>query len=337
MAPIDHLFNSHNSCDKNCCWIKEKCESGDHKECKAEWCKLCKNITPALLCLPCNIGIIHPLPVPTPSIIDTTTIPTNEDSLDVDSSDLLSVTDINGFDHTIKSEINTKEKERDIMRNHKNYYLCKISDAKLYKQICDVYLPNVSDFALRECAHTWDTQLNESLNLSVAKYAEKRKTYSMSMSLTNRVSVAVGIRNEGYIGYWESVFKRIGLKLGASLTETLKNKDIIKQRDNMKKGSVLGKRKRKTDFNATIKELTLKQCEGNKRKRNYRSGMAIGQSANIVEEVVRCTYYPFCKAKESHSSARSKVCDYKDKSPTERKMCLKRIKKMSRKGALEKE
>ena len=30
-------------------------------------------------------------------------------------------------------------------------------------------------------------------------------------------------------------------------------------------------------------------------------------------------------------------CDYKDKSPTERKMCLKRIKTMSRKGALEKE
>ena len=148
------------------------------------------------------------MPIPTPSIID-------YDSLDVDSSDLLSVTDINGFDHTIESEMNTKEKERDIMRNHKNYYLCKISDAKLYKQICDVYLPNVSDFALRECAHTWDTQLNESINLSVAKYAEKRKTYSMSTSLTNRVSVAVGIRNEGYIGYWESVFERIGIQLGA--------------------------------------------------------------------------------------------------------------------------
>ena len=65
----------------------------------------------------------------------------------------------------------------------------------------------------------------------------------MSMSLTNRFSVAVGIRNEGYVGYWESVFERIGLQLGASLTETLKYKDIIKQRDNMKKGSVLGKRK----------------------------------------------------------------------------------------------
>ena len=254
MDPIDHLFNSHTSCDSKWCWIKEKCENGDHANCKAEWCK---HVSHGLMCLPCDVGIIHPLPNPT--------VPTTNPPLDSDSADIISVTDRNGFDHTIESEGNTKEKERDIMRHHKNYYLCKIADAKLYKQLCDVYLPNVSDYALQECSHTWDTQLNESLNLSVAKYAEKRKTYSKSMSLTTRISVAVGIRNEGYFAYWCSIFTRIGFSIGKSLSDTLKIKDLRKQRDNMKKGSVLGKRKRKTQFNATIKELTMQQCEGAKK------------------------------------------------------------------------
>jgi len=85
------------------------------------------------------------------------------------------------------------------------------------------------------------------------------------MSLTTRISVAVGIRNEGYFAYWSSIFSRIGFSIGKSLSDTLKIKDLRKQRDNMKKGSVLGKRKRKTQFNATIKELTMQQCEGAKK------------------------------------------------------------------------
>ena len=67
--------------------------------------------------------------------------------------------------------------------------------------------------------------------------------------------------------------------------------------------------------------------------------MAIGLSADVVVDVVipKCTYFPLCTPIEAHSTARSKVCDYNKKSPTERKMALKRIKTISRKGALEKE
>ena len=99
------------------------------------------------MCLPCDAGIIHPLPNPT--TINSENFPTTNPPLDSDSADIISVTDRNGFDHTIESEGNTKEKERDIMRHHKSYYLCKIADAKLYKQLCDVYLPNVNDYALQ--------------------------------------------------------------------------------------------------------------------------------------------------------------------------------------------
>ena len=106
----------------------------------------------------------------------------------------------------------------------------------------------------------------------------------------------------------------------------------------MKKGSVAGKRKRKTDFNANIRELTIKQCDGKKKRVGYKSGMAIGDTVDVtVGDISRCTYYPLCTATESHSTARSKLCDFNLKSPTERKMALKRLKTMYRKGVLEKE
>ena len=48
--------------------------------------------------------------------------------LESDSADIISVTDIDGLDHTIESEENTKKKERDILRNHISYYLCRMKD-----------------------------------------------------------------------------------------------------------------------------------------------------------------------------------------------------------------
>ena len=66
MAPVDHLFDSHKSCDKKWCWIKEMCELGNHTRCKYEWCKNGKKeISPTLICLPCDAGIMHPFPLTT--------------------------------------------------------------------------------------------------------------------------------------------------------------------------------------------------------------------------------------------------------------------------------
>ena len=82
----------------------------------------------------------------------------------------------------------------------------------------------------------------------------------------------------------------------------------------------------------------MQQCDGAKKNGDIKSGMAIGMSADVVVNVITiCTYYPLFTSTDSHSPARSKFCDYNKKSPTERKMALKRIKTMSRKGALEKE
>ena len=82
------------------------------------------------------------------------------------------------------------------------------------------------------------------------------------MSLLNRVSVAAGVRNLGYHCYWHNIFTEIGIPLGESLSISLKDKDKFKTMDYVSKSSLAGKRKRKTQFNDNVRELTIKELEG---------------------------------------------------------------------------
>ena len=157
------------------------------------------------------------------------------------------------------------------------------------------------------------------------------------MGLVNRVSCASATRNEGCFKFWNNVFLRIGFSLGDSLSATLRDKDKNKARDNSEKGSIAGKRKRKTNFNEKIRELTITECKGIKAKKDYCSGMAIDLGADVAPEKVICTYYPLCLSNVEHKSAKSKVCDYNKATKEERKNALKGIKLMSRKGNIIKE
>ena len=53
------------------------------------------------------------------------------------------------------------------------------------------------------------------MNISIAKYASKNKTYGMTISLTNRVMIAVGTNNLGREKYWTSLYDSMELKIGA--------------------------------------------------------------------------------------------------------------------------
>eukprot|EP00957_Ditylum_brightwellii_P070104 5324694-Ditylum_brightwellii.AAC.1 len=48
---------------------------------------------------------------------------------------------------------------------------------------------------LEQSRHMYDTPKNEGMSTAIAHYAPKHKTYSRSMSLTNRVSIAIGLQN----------------------------------------------------------------------------------------------------------------------------------------------
>ena len=49
------------------------------------------------------------------------------------------------------------------------------------------------------------------MNNSVAKYAPKIRTNSTNMDLSNRVMIAIGTSNLGYLTFWERVFADLDL------------------------------------------------------------------------------------------------------------------------------
>ena len=93
-------------------------------------------------------------------------------------------------------------------------YRCKTKDAELYKFLQSDVLPRfLTKNALHEVAHSMDTQVNESLNNSIAWLAPKNKTYSGSTSLRNRVCVAIGISSIGTLHYFRRIFEALDIKM----------------------------------------------------------------------------------------------------------------------------
>ena len=63
------------------------------------------------------------------------------------------------------------------------------------------------------------------MNNYVAKYAPKTRTYSITMALTNRVMIAIGTLNLGYVTFWERVFADLGLIINTDTRSFLVVKD----------------------------------------------------------------------------------------------------------------
>jgi len=89
----------------------------------------------------------------------------------------------------------------------------------------DAYEPFTSEERLRESLHCYSTQKNEAMNNSVAKYAPKTRTYSTTMALTNRVMIAIGTSNLGYVTFWERVFTDLDLIMNTDTRSFLFGKD----------------------------------------------------------------------------------------------------------------
>ncbi len=82
-------------------------------------------------------------------------------------------------------------------RNKTGYYRCKVEDAELYNHLVELYEPYISEKRNEQSKHEFDTQVNEGMNTSVAKYTPKNRHYSKTMSLEARVKFAAGIYNCG--------------------------------------------------------------------------------------------------------------------------------------------
>ena len=100
-------------------------------------------------------------------------------------------------------------------------YRSKEKNKKLYVFLTSTVARFISFSALKEVAHGSDTQVNESLNNFVAWLAPKNKTYSGSMSLSNRISVALGINSVGTLVYFGRLFAKLGIAVAPDVRHYL--------------------------------------------------------------------------------------------------------------------
>ena len=87
------------------------------------------------------------------------------------------------------------------------------------------YLPFTTEEQLKESLRRFSTQKNKAMNNSLAKYAPKTRTYITSMSLTNRVMIAIGCCDLGFYIFWNRVYADLGLIMLDDTKVFLEEKD----------------------------------------------------------------------------------------------------------------
>ena len=125
---------------------------------------------------------------------------------------------------------------------------------------------------LEQCRHGFTTQSNEAFNTSIATLAPKNKTYGTTMSLTNRVVIAIGVKNLGRVRFWERVYEKLQISIPKRFLSHLENLDryfIAKQK---KESTPAFKRKRSKRNNEKITAEVVKA----KQSRNKEYGTGIG-------------------------------------------------------------
>ena len=229
-------------------------------------------------------------------------------------------------DYEQDSNENIVDIAEDIMEpNHENidsnkdkYYRSKTEHSELYSQMKKAYEPYVTPERLKESLHPFDTQLNESLNNVVAKYAPKNRTYATSMSLSNRVMIVVGIHNMGHYNYWKKVFQVIGIPMSSNLCENLKRLDSKKSNKRKYNCRKEVKSKRRKIQHEKMQQQLVQQVKDAKRGAIYRPGFVVEdvvpeeikekENALRTSNKVLCRLYG-CHGK-THRTQGSKLCAY---------------------------
>ena len=147
------------------------------------------------------------------------------------------------------------------------------------------YEPCIQLHRLKESLHEFDTQMNESMNQSISKYAPKNKYLGSSMALTHRVSVAIGIHNLGHFQFWYQVFKKLELHISPSLERYLKTKDEKKEKEREYQSVSEVKRKRNKDKFEKLQAEMKKIKKDSERGATYGAGIAM--NSTIPPEVER--------------------------------------------------
>ena len=165
-------------------------------------------------------------------------------------------------------------------------YRCKEKDSELYSYLEAVLERYLTKAALLEVGHGMDTQVNESLNNSIAWLAPKNKTYAGSRSLTNRVYIAIGIQSIGSLHYFKRLLGALGIDVTPDVLHYLTQHAEARDYRISKGQEKETKRLRNHKLHAKLKQATI-ELKGAIAKRDgaiYQPGIGLGGGYNSDDE-----------------------------------------------------
>ena len=201
-------------------------------------------------------------------------------------------------------------------RDNKGYYRCKKADAKLYDVMKQKYERYVSEQFLTQCCHMYDTQVNEGLNRSVAKYVPKGTNYCTTTSLITRVYLAAGIQLVGNHFLWTEIFRTLSLSIPVQTELYLLDLDKRKLRNFCREHDFANMAKRKKKEHEKVRAHLEQVKRDQQRNATYtsRTGCEIErETSDKVESAAAncCKYRDYgCSGQKKHKTNRSKLCKF---------------------------
>lgn len=221
-------------------------------------------------------------------------------------------------------------------RDDKGYYRSKMTDRSLYEVMKEKYKRYISHNYLAQCCHLYDTQVNEGMNKSVAKYVPKGTNFCTTASLITRVYIAAGIQLTGHHFFWAEIMKSLELTINPQTELYLLDLDRRKlgnfcrahdfsymakrkKTEHDKIRAHLQQAKRDRERNATYTAMTGCEPHGDESQK-VSGGLAAGVSAAGATAVGAtavgaaknlCVYAKFgCCGARRHKTNRSKLCKF---------------------------
>jgi hypothetical protein len=199
----------------------------------------------------------------------------------------------------------------------------------LFDELLVILEPFVSLQGLKEVAHGWDTNPNESMNNTIAWFAPKGKTYSGTNSLRVRISIAISIQSLGYDECFLRIFKDLGLDMDAITAHRMKMNETGRHYRQMQARSLQRKRVQQEANHAKIKKYFEKLATDRSKGKQYKTASALdgvlsmattNQSITANNKRRRTDYSkitcPFCGV-HGHVTRKSKYCIAIDQSDAE--------------------
>ena len=197
----------------------------------------------------------------------------------------------------------------------------KEKDEALYNYLTNLLARFISLSALKEVAHPFDTQVNESLNDTFAWCAPKNKTHCGSVSLSVRIATAVSIHTIGFERFFIRLFGKLGINCTQNIVKFLRQQQSIRVCRITKSRKHEVKLKRNTKLHERLKKFTEEARKEIAKRDGVAYEPAMGLGGGYTEEELNASATAkkrkapiVCQRcnKAGHRTYRSSKCDHHD-------------------------